>query len=67
MYVSASLRTPAKVEQAVIAQSIVHSVCTYTIPVTVAINGLSFTPSKICLARETQRKYELLHFRYVAK
>jgi hypothetical protein len=64
--VNANLRTPSKVDLEVNAQSIVHSDGTYTVPTTVDIDGLSFTPTKIGLAMETQRKYELFYFGYVA-
>jgi hypothetical protein len=59
--VTANLRTPAKVEQAVIAQSTFHHDGTYVVPSTINIDGLYLTPSKKGL-----RKFELLHFGYVA-
>jgi hypothetical protein len=66
--VNASTRTLANVEQAVTAQSNVHSDGSYVGPTTIDIDGLTLTPSKIGLLKETRRnKYELLHFRYVAQ
>jgi hypothetical protein len=66
-YVTANFRTPAKVEQVVTTQSNVYYDGTYTVPTDVDIVGLSLTPSKIGLVRETQRKYELRHFGYVSQ
>jgi hypothetical protein len=65
-YVIANLRTLAKVEHAVAAQSIVYPHDSYVISATVGIDGLSLTSSRIELLKETQRKHELLHFSYVA-
>jgi hypothetical protein len=49
-YVTANLRTPTKVEQAVFAQSTVHYDGTYTVPSTIDIDGMSLTPSTVGLA-----------------
>jgi ADP-ribose pyrophosphatase YjhB (NUDIX family) len=65
-YVTANLRTSAKVEYPLIDQSVVHLYSTYVVPTTIDKDGLSIMPSKIGPAKETQRKYELLHFRNVA-
>jgi hypothetical protein len=61
------MHTPTKVEEVVTALSTVHPDVFYVVPTTVDIEGLSLTPSKIGLVKETQRKYELLHFSYVAQ
>jgi hypothetical protein len=61
------MRTHAKVEPLVTAQSTVHRDDSYVVPTTVDIEGLCLTPFKIGLVREAQRKYEMLHFVYVAR
>jgi hypothetical protein len=61
------MRSPAKVEQAVIAKSTIHHDGSYVVPATIDNDGLSLTPSKIGLVRGAQRKHELLHFGYVAQ
>jgi hypothetical protein len=48
-YVNDNLRTPAKVEKALLAQSIVHPDGYDVVPATVDIDGLSPTPSRIGL------------------
>jgi hypothetical protein len=65
-YVNAKLHTPTKVKQAVIAQSTVHPNGSYVVSATVDIDRLSMTPSVTDHVKETQRKYELLHFAVVA-
>jgi hypothetical protein len=65
--VTSNLRTPTKVEQVVTAQSTVHLDGSYVVPTTVDIDGLSLTPFKIGLVIETQCKYDLFHFGYVAQ
>jgi hypothetical protein len=65
-YVTANLRTPAKVEQIVITQSTIHHDGTYVVPSTIDIDGLSLTDFKTRLLKETQCKFDLLHFGYVA-
>jgi 8-oxo-dGTP pyrophosphatase MutT (NUDIX family) len=65
-YVIANLRIPAKVSQAVTAQSTINHIGTYVVPSNVEIDGLTLTPSKILLLKETLRKFERLHFGYVA-
>jgi hypothetical protein len=64
--VTAKLRTLAKVEQAVTAQSTIHPDGTYIVPPTIDIDGLFHMPSKIWLFKKTQHKCEVLHFGYVA-
>jgi hypothetical protein len=62
-YATPNLRALAKVEKVVTA----HFDGTYTVPSILDIDGLSLTQSKIGIERETQRKYELLHFGNVAQ
>jgi ADP-ribose pyrophosphatase YjhB (NUDIX family) len=65
--VTANLRTPAKVNKAATAQSTINPDGSYVIPSTIDIDGLTLTPSKTILLKETQRKFELLHFGYAAQ
>jgi hypothetical protein len=65
-YVNAKLHTPTKVKQVVIAQSTVHPNVSYVVSATVDIDRLSMTPSVTDHFKETQRKYDLLHFAVVA-
>jgi hypothetical protein len=39
----------------------------YIVPSTIDIDGLTLTPSKTGLLKETHRKFEQLHFSYVAQ
>jgi 8-oxo-dGTP pyrophosphatase MutT (NUDIX family) len=55
-YVVANLRTLAKVEHDVNAHSNVHPDGSYVVPTTVGIDGLSLTPLKVGLVKETRRK-----------
>jgi hypothetical protein len=64
-YVTTNLRTLAKVEHVATPQSTFHHDSSYVVPVVVDTDGLSLTPSKIGLV--TQRKYELIHFGYMAQ
>jgi hypothetical protein len=48
-------------------KSTIHCDSTYTIPSTVELDGPSLTLSKVGLIKETQLKYELLHFGYLAQ
>jgi 8-oxo-dGTP pyrophosphatase MutT (NUDIX family) len=66
-YVTAHLRTHAKLEHVVIAQSTVNSDGSYAVPATIDIDGLSLTPAKHGLLPALKRKYELLHFGYVTE
>jgi hypothetical protein len=66
-YVSAEMRTLAKVELAVTAQSTVRRDGSHGVPTIIDIDGLSLTPSKVGLLKATERKYEMLHFGYVAQ
>jgi hypothetical protein len=65
-YVNANLRTPTRVEQVVVAQSAVHPDGYNVVATTVDIDGLSMTPFVTGLVKETQRKYEILYFGFVA-
>jgi hypothetical protein len=66
-YVTSNKRTQAKVEQGVTAQSTVHPDSSYVVSTTVDFGGLTFTSSKIGLVNVSQRKFELLHFGYLAQ
>jgi hypothetical protein len=66
-YVITNMSTPAKVEHAVTILSTIHLNGTYFVPITIGIDGISLTPTRIGLVRETQRNHELLHFDYVAE
>jgi hypothetical protein len=46
LYMNANLRTPAKVEQAVIAQLAIHFDGSYVVPATIDIDGLALPLSK---------------------
>jgi hypothetical protein len=46
--------------------STVHNDGTYVVPSTIDIDELYLTPSKTWLLKDTQCKFELLHFVYVA-
>jgi hypothetical protein len=54
-YINADLRTPAKVEQAVTAKSIVHHDDSDVVSRTIDIDGLSLTPFLTGLVKESQR------------
>jgi 8-oxo-dGTP pyrophosphatase MutT (NUDIX family) len=62
-YVTPSLRTPPKVSQVVVtSQSTINPDGTCVVPIMIDIDGLYLTPSKTGLLKETQCKFELLHF-----
>jgi hypothetical protein len=61
-YVIANFRTLAKVEQAVVSQSVIYRDGTYVVPATLDIDGLTHTPSAMGLLKESRRKFEILHF-----
>jgi 8-oxo-dGTP pyrophosphatase MutT (NUDIX family) len=61
-YVTAHLRTPAQLEQAVTAQSTIHPGGSYVAPETIDIGGLNLTPAKTGLLHAMKHKSELLHF-----
>jgi ADP-ribose pyrophosphatase YjhB (NUDIX family) len=65
LFATNNLRTPAQVEQAVIAQSRVNPDGTYVVPETINIDGLNLTPAQKGLLRAKKQKSELLHFGYV--
>jgi hypothetical protein len=54
--VTAYLRTPAKVERAVVAQSTIHPDGTYVVPA--SLDMLTLTPSVTARVNESQRKYK---------
>jgi hypothetical protein len=66
-YVNTNLRTPTKVEQAANAHSTIHYDGTYVVPSTIDIDGLTLTPSKTWILKETQPKFKTVHFSYVAQ
>jgi hypothetical protein len=53
-YVTANLRTPPKGSQAVTAQSTINPAGSYVVPSTIGIYGLTLTPSRTRLLKETQ-------------
>jgi ADP-ribose pyrophosphatase YjhB (NUDIX family) len=67
LFATNNLRTPAQVEQAVIAQSTVNPDGTYVVPETINIDGLNLTPAQTWLLRAKKHKSELLHFGYVTQ
>jgi hypothetical protein len=67
IYVTANLRTPAKVDHVVQAQSTINHYGTYIVRESIDIGGLSLAPSKTRLLLAAQRKFDLLHFGFVAQ
>jgi hypothetical protein len=69
LYVTSHLRTHAKLELADTAQSIISKdgFCSYVVPKTIDIDGLSLTPTKHGSLSALKRKFELLHFGYVTQ
>jgi hypothetical protein len=63
--VTTHLRTPAKLEKAVTAKSIISQNAFYVVPQTIDIDGLSLTPTKHGLLPAVKRK--VLHFGYVTQ
>jgi hypothetical protein len=59
--------TLAKLVQGVTNESTINHCGTYVVPATTDIDGLSLTPTKIGRLFEIIRKFELLHFGYVAQ
>jgi hypothetical protein len=66
-YVTSNLRTHAKVERVVSAQSTIIPDGPYVVPATIDIDGLSLTPTKQRLLSALTRKFELLHFGFVTQ
>jgi ADP-ribose pyrophosphatase YjhB (NUDIX family) len=66
-YVTSNLRTLAKLEQVVTAQSTINPDGSYFVPATNDIDGLSLTPVKYGLLSALKRKFELLHCGYVSQ
>jgi ADP-ribose pyrophosphatase YjhB (NUDIX family) len=67
LFATNNLRTPAQVEQAVLAQSTVNPDGTYVVPEKINIDGLTLTPAQKGLIRAEKHKSELLHFGYVTQ
>jgi hypothetical protein len=65
-YVIANLRTRAKVLQVATAQSTIIRDGTYVVQESIDIGGFSLTPTKTGLLLAIIRKFELLHYAYVA-
>jgi hypothetical protein len=67
MFATSHVRTPAQVEQAVTAQSMINPDGTYVVPETITIDGLNLTPAQTGLLLVVKHKSELLHFGYVTQ
>jgi ADP-ribose pyrophosphatase YjhB (NUDIX family) len=66
-YVTTHLRTPAQLEQIVIAQSTINPDGSYVVPETIDVGGVNITPAKTCLLPVMKHKSDLLHFGYVTQ
>jgi hypothetical protein len=66
-FISTNIRTLAKLIQVVTTQSTINPDGTYVVPTTVDIDGISLTRTKIGRLHFVIRKFELLHFGYVAQ
>jgi hypothetical protein len=66
-YVTTNLSTHAKVVQAVTPLSTINHDGIYVVLESIDIDGLSLTPTKTGLLPSIIRKFELLHFGYVAQ
>jgi hypothetical protein len=66
-FVPVNIRTHAKLVQVVTAHSTNNPYAIYVDSATIDIVGLSLTPTKIGLLLAIIRKFELLHFGYVAQ
>jgi 8-oxo-dGTP pyrophosphatase MutT (NUDIX family) len=66
-YVTAHLRTLARLEQAVTAQSTISPNGSYVVPETIDIGGLNLTPAQTGLLPAMKHKSELPHFGYVTQ
>jgi ADP-ribose pyrophosphatase YjhB (NUDIX family) len=66
-YETANLRTLAKLEHLVTAQSSINPDGSYVVLTTIDIDGLSLTPVKHGLLTSLKHKLELLHFGYVTQ
>jgi hypothetical protein len=60
--VTTNLRTRAKLEHVVTAQSTINSDGSYVVPTAIVIDVLSLTPAKQGLLPPLKCKLELLHF-----
>jgi hypothetical protein len=61
------LRTSPKVSQHITTHSTINFDGFYVVPATIVIGGLLLTPFKIGLLLATRRKFELVHFDFVAQ
>jgi hypothetical protein len=66
-FVATHIRTRVKLMQAVTTHSTIIRDGTYVVPATIDIDGLSLTPTKAGRLPDAMRKFELLHFGYVAQ
>jgi 8-oxo-dGTP pyrophosphatase MutT (NUDIX family) len=66
-YVTTHLRTPTQLEHAVNAKSTINPNCSYAVPETIDMGGLSLAPAKNGLLPSMKQKQELLLFGYVTK
>jgi 8-oxo-dGTP pyrophosphatase MutT (NUDIX family) len=66
-FATSHLRTPAHLEQGVIAQSTINPDGSYVVPETIDIGGLNLTPAQTGLLPAVKHKSELLHFGYVTQ
>jgi hypothetical protein len=65
LFVSANIRTHAKLIQVVPTQSAINHDGSYVVPTTIGIDSLSLTPTKSGRLPDVIQKFELLHFGYV--
>jgi hypothetical protein len=65
--IAANIRTHAKLVQAITTHSTINHEGTYVVSATIDIGGLSLTPIKSRRLHDVIRKFELLHFGYVAQ
>jgi hypothetical protein len=66
-FVAANIRTHAKLVQAITAQSTNNPYVNYVVSATIDIDGLSVKPTKIWLLLAIIRRFDLLHFGYLAQ
>jgi hypothetical protein len=65
--VTNNFRTPAKLEQAILSQSVVELDSSYNVPTSIAMDRLALTLSLTGSVKTTWSKYWLLHFGFVAQ
>jgi hypothetical protein len=66
-YVNANICTPTKVEQIVSSQSTIYLDRSYVVPATIALDGLIMTSISTSVVIESQWKYGLLYFGFMAQ